>query len=424
MNELNSKEHPLSWVRMFQRKLYCAAKSSKNRRFGVLYDKVCSEKVLEEAWKRVSRKNGCCGVDKCTIDTVKREYGVSEFLLEIQNDLKSENYKPNLIQRVYIPKANGKDRPLGIPTVKDRVVQMAVKLIIEPLFEPDFLNCSYGFRPKRSNSQAVAEAHRQINTRKWVVDLDLKGYFDNIPHEELMRHVSRRVGDPRILGLIRQWLTAGIMEEGKIRNVLSGTPQGGVLSPLLSNIYLHEFDRKWDWRDGVLIRFADDMVILCGSEERSMRAMEIARELLDGLKLKLNEEKTHSCHIKDGFDFLGFTFREAYSQRRKKLVRIKYPKQSNKKAVCAKIKDAVKSMLTGAPISEIIAKVNRKLRGWANYFKIGNSYETALSISNFACEQLRIFWRRRKQCKNIRGTNTWMNSYFYGKGLYYVPHLL
>ncbi len=413
-------------VRSFQRKLYRAAKRSSNRRFGILYKEVHSYEVMVEAWRRVARNAGSGGVDGVTIEQIKEE-GVYEFLFEIMDELEEKRYNPQAIRRSYIDKGGGKKRPLGIPTIKDRVVQMAVKLVIEPLFEPDFCECSYGFRPRRSNTQAANCVHKLANSHKWVVDLDLKSYFDTINHERLMELVRRRVTDKSVLYLIRQWLKAGIMEDGLVRPNEQGTPQGGVLSPLLSNIYLHEFDRNWDDSDdgdGKLVRFADDMVILCDSKQEAERALEKARGMLEAMYLTLNEEKTELTHVRKGFDFLGFTYKEAYSFRGKCFVRIKYPRAKSMKKVCRNIKERVMSIPLGAPVEEVIAALNRTLRGWANYFRIGNSYAAALKLAAYACKQLRLYQRRNRQRKDITGYRRWPNSFFYERGLCYVPKLL
>jgi group II intron reverse transcriptase/maturase len=422
MSAEKARTKPKEWVKTFQRKLYCAAKENERRRFGILYDKVIREDVLQEAWRRVSRKKGSGGVDRQDIEWIKR-YGVARFLEEIREELERQEYRPNNILRVYIPKDGGKKRPLGIPTVRDRVVQMAVKLIIEPLFEADFLPCSHGFRPKRSAHQAVEKVHKHVNSRKWVVDVDIEGYFDTIPHVRLMKCVRRRVGDRRVLHLIRKWLKAGVLEDGKVKHQATGSPQGGVLSPLLSNVYLHEFDSRWDERDGKLVRYADDMVMLCRSREEAERALEKAAAILGELGLKLNEQKTKVRHVREGFDFLGFTFREGQSAGKKRLARVKYPRAKSMKAIRARIKETVKNHPLGARLEEVIREVNPKLRGWANYFRIGNSYGAARALTVFTCEQLRIFWRRRKQRKNTRGRK-WPDAFFYDKGLCYVPSLI
>jgi group II intron reverse transcriptase/maturase len=270
----------------------------------------------------------------------------------------------------------------------------------------------------------VAEVHRAVNTRKAVVDMDLKSYFDTIPHDRLMECVRHRVSDPRVLHLIRCWLKAGIMEEGEVRSPLSGTPQGGVLSPLLSNLYLHEMDKRMSRSDGKLIRFADDLVMLCYRSGQARWVLEKMRTILNELGLTVNEEKTRIGHVREGFDFLGFTYREAYSKRQGRLVRVKYPRAKSVRGIQQRIKAAIQTVGLGEAFSEVITAVNRKLRGWANYFRIGNSYAAALGLNEYVCEQLRIWWRRRKQNKRIRGGREWANAFFYRQGLEHLPALV
>ena len=416
---------PADCVRVFQRKLYRAAKQSANRRFGILYDKVYRWEVVTEAWRRVARNGGSAGVDGQSIEWIEKQFGVERFLQELQQELQEERYDAAAIRRVYIPKGDGRQRPLGIPTVKDRVVQMAVKLVIEPLFEADFLDCSYGFRPQRSNQQAVGEVQRAVNTRKWVVDIDLANYFDTIPHGKLLDCVRKRVSDPQVLYLIRCWLKAGIMEAGCVRNPASGTPQGGVLSPLLSNIYLHELDQRMQVSaEGQLIRFADDLVVLCHKSQQAQRSLAKIKEIVNELGLALNEGKTRIGHIRDRFDFLGFTYREAYSRQWQRLVRVMYPRAKSLQAIRQRIKDAIKRVPLGAEFREVIQSANGKLRGWANYFRIGHSYGAAWDLQSYVCEQLRIWWRRRKQRKRIHGRCAWENDFFCRQGLVYVPALV
>lgn len=424
MSVLRTEAMPMSWIRVFQRKLYRAAKQCAPRRFGILYDKVIRPDVLAEAWRRVAANAGSAGVDEQSIEQIKQQYGVERFLHELQVELQEERYDADAIRRVYISKGDGRWRPLGIPTVKDRVAQMAVKVVIEPLFEADFLECSYGFRPKRSNQQAVEEVHRAINTRKWVVDIDLKSYFDTIPHGKLLDCVRQRISDRRVLHLIRCWLKAGIMEEGIVRRPDSGTPQGGVLSPLLSNIYLHELDKQMQGEDGKLIRYADDLVVLCQTQEQAQASLEKIKVILSELGLTVNEAKTRIGRVSEGFDFLGFTYREAYSRRQKRKVRVKYPRAKSLKAIRERVKEAIKRVPLGEEFGEVIASVNRKLRGWANYFRIGHSYAAALGLSAYVNEQLRIWWRRRKQRKRVRGLGAWADDFFYRHGLVYLPALV
>lgn len=226
--------------------LYFCAKENPKRRFHALYDKIYRPDILAEAWKRVKRNKGSGGVDGQTIDKIVQEYGERRFLNEIYLQVKQKEYHPSPVRRTLIPKADGKQRPLGIPTIKDRVVQMATKMVIEPIFEADFKDCSFGFRPKRNAHQAIAQIRKASKYTSWVIDVDIKGYFDNINQSKLMKLVEMRISDKRVLKLIRKWLEAGVMEDGQFRNTETGTPQGGVISPLLANIYLNYMDTIWE----------------------------------------------------------------------------------------------------------------------------------------------------------------------------------
>jgi RNA-directed DNA polymerase len=301
-------------ARKLQRTLYRVAKQQPERRFTLLYDKVCRRDILQEAWRRVKSNKGAAGVDQVDIDSI-RDYGEARFLLELEQELRSRKYRVALVRRVHIPKPGqpGKTRPLGIPTVKDRVVQMAVKLVIEPLFEADFMPCSFGFRPKKTPRMALSAIVQSINDGySFVVDVDLKSYFDTISHELLLELVERRVGDVQVLRLIRAWLKAGVMEEGKVTHPDRGSPQGGVISPTLSNIFLHEVDRKWCRSDGVavgnvrLVRYADDMVLLARTEQQAQAAWDQLQAQFAALRLVVNQEKSRLTMLTEGFAFLGF----------------------------------------------------------------------------------------------------------------------
>ncbi len=282
-------------MRHLQRRLWAAAKRSPTRRFHALYDRIYRSDVLWEAWKRVKRNKGVAGVDRESIDSIVRS-GVGDFLESLQAELRSGGYRPKAVLRRYIPKPDGRSRPLGIPTVRDRVVQMAAKLVLEPIFEADFRPCSYGFRPKRSATQAL-ERLRKVGAKggNHVLDADIEDYFGSIDFELLMRLVERRVSDRRVSKLLRQWLAAGVMEDGQETTKLSGTPQGGVISPLLSNIYLHVLDTMWEARYahlGVLLRYADDFVVMCRTRATCEEAERKVQGIMRRLGLTLHADKT------------------------------------------------------------------------------------------------------------------------------------
>src|SRR5580765_4392509 len=309
-------------VRELQRKLYVCAKTSKTRRFHALYDRIYRSDVLWKAWIRVRSNKGAAGVDEITLRSIE-EQGAGQFLEGIQADLEAGRYRPSAVRRQYIDKGDGKQRPLGIPTVRDRVVQMAAKIIIEPIFEADFEESSYGFRPKRSATEAL-EAIRMAGNQghDFVVDADIKGYFDSIDQAKLMVLVEERISDRRVLKLIRQWLKAGVMEDGTVRETLAGTPQGGVISPLLSNIYLHLLDRLWAKKCGsfgVLIRYADDLVAMCRTASAAKEALRRLGLVMDRLGLTLHPVKTRMVDLrrgKESFVFLGCTIRKKRSIQR------------------------------------------------------------------------------------------------------------
>lgn len=413
-------------VRNLQRTLYRVAKKNPNRRFHALYDKIVRRDVLVKAWKQVKANGGQGGVDGETLEWIEEEFGVIPFLSEIQEELKAEKYRPKPVRRVEIPKPDGSKRPLGIPVIRDRVVQAACRKLVEPIFEADFLEFSYGFRPKRGAQQAHGEIKRWINRGyKWVVDGDIRKYFDSIDHDKLMVLMRQRISDRKVLKLIRGWLKAGVLEDGRLSPTVQGTPQGGVISPLLSNVYLHLLDKVWNKRHrklGRLIRYADDFVVLCGSQANAEKSLAIIKELMGCLGLELHPEKTRLVEMgpeKEGFDFLGFHFQVGLPvDGWGKTCCLSWPSRKAMKKIAEKVK-----MITAGrerllfPMEHLVRALNPVLRGWANYFRIGNSYQHISKLQFYVLGRLILFRRRKYAWKGRR----WPVEEIKRLGLYWMP---
>jgi RNA-directed DNA polymerase len=416
-----AQDTPQERVRVLQRKLYRSAKEAPKRRYGILFDKVCAWDTLWTAWQQVRGNQGAPGIDRQSIEDIE-EYGETFFLGELQQELREGRYWPRPVRRVWIPKPDGRKRGLGIPVVKDRIVQAAVKLVIEPLFEADFQDFSYGFRPKRSAHGAIREIRRHAINGHWqVIDADLKSYFDTIPHDNLMKVVAQRVSDPRILRLIRAWLKAGVMEDGKWQAAETGSPQGGVISPLLANVYLNILDRLWRRRglDGPghearLVRYADDLVILCRRKPEVY--MDHLRAIVGRLGLTLNEEKTRIVNAWEGFDFLGMHFLVKRSRRGKPWCYF-WPSQRSMKRIRQRIRDVVGSN-TLLALEDIIEWLNPVLRGWGQYFRVGNAAEHFARVDLYARRRIASWLQHKRHRRSRHGYGHYRADFYKKIGLY------
>jgi RNA-directed DNA polymerase len=366
-------------ARQLQRKLYLVAKANSKRRFHAMYDKIYSIDILTEAWKRVKANGGAGGIDKISIADVKA-YGEEKLIIEISQMLKNNKYHPQPVRRTYILKSDGKKRPLGIPIIRDRIIQMATKIVIEPIFEADFIDCSYGFRPKRSAKQAMDKIYEVADKGNalWVIDADIKDYFGSINHEKLMLLVEQRLSDRRVIKLIRQWLKAGIMENGVVHASTIGAPQGGVISPLLSNIYLNYFDKLWTKKCshlGTLVRYADDFVILCKRKNQADEAMKAVLIIMNKLELTIHEDKTKLVDMyfgKESFDFLGFNnrFKRGRTKQWKWYWRLfQVPSSKAMKKMRANIKSVFASHARlQLKVEDMVELLNPKVIGMRNYY--------------------------------------------------------
>ena len=360
------------------------------RKFFQLIDKIYNLDNLKDAWKQVKSNKGCAGIDKQSIQDFQRQS--EQHLREIQRAVRNGTYEATPVMRTFIPKTNGKLRPLGIPTVKDRVLQQATKNVIETIFEMKFLDCSYGYRPDRSAHQAVEQIRNYIHQGYWwIIDADVERFFDSVDHTLMMGLLAEEISDGKVLDLIESWLTAGVMNQGELEETNIGTPQGGVISPLLANIYLHELDKQVTTLDGVrLVRYADDMVIFCKTKKEAERTLKQVEEILDGLKLRLNKDKTKIVNVnKESFGFLGFKFKRGrgiiFVGPRKEAVR--------------RFKDTVRTVTNRRrPLKpkEMMGELNSVIRGWGNYFKIGDVKKLYTRLDKWIRMKVRTYIEKKK----------------------------
>jgi RNA-directed DNA polymerase len=386
-----------------QNGLYLAAKADRGRRFNSLHDKICRIDVLQEAWSRVKANRGAGGVDRQTIEDVERS-GEERFLLELQRELREKTYRVQCIRRVFIPKRNGGQRPLGIPTIRDRVIQQAVRLVIEPIFEADFQPFSYGYRPDKSARQASLEIYKWLNYRLTsIIDVDIEGFFDHVNHGRLLSFVRERVADPYINRLIREWLRAGVVYlDRTTSHPQEGTPQGGVISPLLANIYLNKLDTWWTEigmnrraaYNAQMVRYADDMVILTSSNNDTEHIRGILEALLSELGLKLSAEKSRVATAREGFDFLSFHFlRRFYLWKGKEMTHF-FPSKGAAGRFREKVRVlASKNVTRTKDERQLAQELNSLIIGWTGYFNHSHASETYNHLQHFVEWKFRQFIR-------------------------------
>jgi group II intron reverse transcriptase/maturase len=390
-------------ARALQHALYRAAKADPTRRFHALFDKVSRSDVLDRAWEGVRRNRGAAGIDHITLADVE-EYGVGRLLGELAADLKQRRYRPLPARRVFIPKpGSSEQRPLSIPTVRDRIVQAAVRIVLEPIFEADMLDCSFGFRPRRSAHGALQVLiDESWRGRRWVVETDIANCFEAIPHSGLMQAIEERVCDRAVLGLLRGMLRAGVMQDGSLRRGVTGTPQGGVISPVLCNVYLHRLDRAWRTREhGVLVRYADDALVLCATREQAEAALARLTTLLAELGLTPKAAKTRIVHLTEGgegFDFLGFHHRlvRGRTPRSARLTFLaRWPSRKATQHARDRVREITDRKRLLVPVEDIVKELNSFLRGWAGYFRYGNSARILGQIRNYALRRVALLLSKR-----------------------------
>lgn len=427
----------LDTVQKLQAALHAKAKGDSNYRFYALYDKVYRKDVLWSAWRRCLVNGGVAGVDGQTFADIEK-YGVIKWLEELAEELRTKTYQPQAVRRVYIPKPDGKQRPLGIPTIKDRVIETAVLVVLEPIFEADLQDEQYAYRAERSALDAVQAVHKLLNTgHTEIVDGDLSGYFDSIPHAELMQCVARRVSDKAILHLIKLWLDAPVEERdarGQVHRTTrnkdegKGSPQGAPISPLLANLYMRRFVLGWKTLgheqklQARIVNYADDFVICCrGTADKAGATM---RDMMSRLKLTVNETKTKTCRVpEETFDFLGYTFGRCYSTRTGRAYLGTRPATKKIRKLCESISEQTRRRYTPMDTEEMVARLNRKLRGWANYFRLGPVSKAYCAVDAHVTKRLRQ-WLCAKHKELGQGTSRFPDKYLYQTlGLVQLPKL-
>ena len=419
--------NPKEKVRQLQNKLYLTAKKCGSRRFHALYDKVYRDDVLYEAWKRVKANKGSNGIDGIAIEDIEAK-GVERYLTRIQSELKSGTYRPLPVRRVMIPKPDGSQRPLGIPCVKDRIVQMATKIAIEPVFEADFKDCSYGFRPKRSAKQALEVVRKACNNKGYyVVDADIEKFFDNVNQDKLMTLIELRISDRRILKLIRQWLKSGVLNGNILEISELGTSQGSVISPLLANIYLNTLDRLWEkygLTHGILVRYADDTVIICKNKKSANHALTLLQYIMGKLDLKLHPVKTKIVCMwdgKEGFDFLGMQHRRMTTETRQGnrfQETYQYPSRKAMKKMKTAIKSNVNSRsLLVASEEDLIKNLNPKITGWKNYYTTKTSDKWMQALDWYIICTFTRWYNKKHQRRNHMSKVGLVRNTLYKNGL-------
>lgn len=417
---------PPATVAKLQAALHAKAKGAPTYRFYALYDKLYRGDVLAFAYARCKANGGAPGVDGQTFADIEA-YGLEKWLGELTEDLQKKTYQPQPVRRVWIPKPDGKQRPLGIPTVRDRVVQMAAVLVLEPVFEADLQPEQYAYRPERSALDAVRAVHALVNTgHTEVVDADLSGYFDSIPHAELMKSAARRLSDRHLLHLLKQWLEMPVEEEderGRKRRTTRnkdegrGTPQGAPISPLLANIYMRRFIVGWRMLghekrlDAHIVNYADDFVICCrGTATQAMTTM---RSMMATLKLTVNETKTRLCRLpEETFDFLGYTIGRCYSKQTGRAYLGTRPSAKKVRRICVALSESTGRHMTLLPVEEQVTRLNRMLVGWANYFCLGPVSQAYRAIDQHVCRRLRQ-WLCAKHKVQGQGTARFPDDYLY-----------